>query len=458
MSTTAQSAGSAESTHAAVYRPPLSAAPKLAMLTALYFLEGMPWGFQAKVLPLFMRTHHASLIAIGLLNLLSLPWMLKAIWAPLVDRYASERFGVRKSWIVPMQALISLTCLLGAFAARSEHLLPIIVLVGFMNLFSATMDIAVDGLAVDLLDEKELGTGNIAQVVGYKFGTLTAGGLLVYATASLGWSALFFSIACIAAVICVVTALFPEPTKRVPAVETPAPEQGAYRTNEKPGEAPEKLSFKRIATLLWASMKTPGMLPLLLMIATYKTGEQLIDAMFKPFLIDKGFSVAQVALWVSTFGMVASMTGSFLGGVLASRMRIVNAVSFAAVFRAVPVFLVFLLTLHQPTRTEVIVAALAENFFGGLLTTTVFAYMMARTDKRIGATHFTLLSTVEMIGKAPIPLLAGPIAQYYGFSVLFGAGTALSAAFLLVLPSLRRADTRRLEEEAKTAAAQAEGA
>lgn len=414
---------------------------KMAMLSALYFVEGMPWGFQAKALPVFLRTHHASLTLIGMLNLLSLPWMTKALWAPLVDRYGSTRFGRRKSWIVPMQLLIALTAFGGAAVAGHAHLGLVLALVGLMNLFSATMDIAIDGLAVDLLDEPELGTGNITQVVGYKFGTLTSGGLLVWATAGTGWSGLFVAIGALALAVCVATALFPETrivaARKARSVET----AGAYRTPEVPEEPPPDL--RRIVRALFDSLKIPGMGALLAVIATYKTGEQLIDSMFKPFLIDQGFTAPQVGLWVSTFGMVASMAGSFLGGVLASRWAILRAMSTAAVFRAVPIFFVFLLTLHHPTRGEVIGVAMAENFFGGLLTTTVFAYMMARTDKRIGASHFTLLSTVEMLGKAPIPLLAGPFAQAFGYSALFGVGTALSAGFLLLMPALRRADAER---------------
>lgn len=414
---------------------------KMAMLSALYFVEGMPWGFQAKALPVFLRTHHASLTLIGMLNLLSLPWMTKALWAPLVDRYGSARFGRRKSWIVPMQLMIALTAFGGAVVAGHAHLGLVLALVGLMNLFSATMDIAIDGLAVDLLDEPELGTGNITQVVGYKFGTLTSGGLLVWATAGTGWSGLFVAIGALALAVCVATALFPE-TQIVAARKARSVEAaGAYRTPEAPEEPPPDL--RRIVRALFDSLKIPGMGALLAVIATYKTGEQLIDSMFKPFLIDQGFTAPQVGLWVSTFGMGASMAGSFLGGVLASRWPILRAMSAAAVFRAVPIFFVFLLTLHHPTRGEVIGVAMAENFFGGLLTTTVFAYMMARTDKRIGASHFTLLSTVEMLGKAPIPLLAGPFAQAFGYSALFGVGTALSAGFLLLMPALRRADAER---------------
>lgn len=411
------------------------------MLSALYFVEGMPWGFQSKALPVFLRTHHASLTLIGLLNLLSLPWMAKALWAPLVDRYWSARVGRRKSWILPMQLCVALTAFAGALVADGASLGALLALVALMNLFSATMDVAVDGLAVDLLAERELGTGNITQVVGYKFGTLTTGGLLVWATGSVGWSGLFVAMGALALAVFAATALFPEPR----AEETAPVEQGAYRTARAPDEAAPDL--RRIGRLLADTLKVPGMPALLAVLATYKTGEQLIDSMFKPFLVDRGFTASQVGLWVSTFGMGASMAGSFLGGVLASRMPILRALSAAAAFRAVPVFFVFLLTLHQPSRNEVIAVALAENFFGGLLTTTVFAYMMSRTDRRIGATHFTLLSTVEMLGKAPVPLLAGPVAQTWGYSVLFGAGTALSAAFLLLLPPLRRAEAARLDRE-----------
>src|SRR5215216_6637526 len=99
-------------------RVEMSRGSKLALLSALYFVEGMPWGFQSKALPVYLRSSGVSLTLIGLLNLLSLPWMTKVLWAPLVDRYGWRRFGRRKSWIVPLQVgLITLACF-AASAAR----------------------------------------------------------------------------------------------------------------------------------------------------------------------------------------------------------------------------------------------------------------------------------------------------------------------------------------------------
>lgn len=403
------------------------------MLTALYFVEGMPWGFQSRALPVFLRTHDVSLTLIGLLNILSLPWMAKVLWAPLVDRYWSPKIGRRKSWILPMQLCLALTAFAGATVADSGDVGMLLALVALMNLSSATMDIAVDGLAVDLLKDHELGTGNITQVVGYKVGTLATGGLLVWATGAFGWSGLFFTMGAITLLVMAATALFPEAA----AVESAVAE--AHQ------------GLRKIWALLVETLRVPGMRALVFVIATYKVGEQLVESMFKPFLIDEGYTATQVGLWVSSYGIGASIAGSCVGGLLASRMPILRAMILAAVFRAVPVFFVFLLTLHHPTRTEIILVSITESFFGGLLTTTVFAYMMSRTDRRIGATHFTLLSTIEMLGKVPVPMIAGPIAQTWGYSVLFGLGTAASVAFLLLLPPLRRADARRLAAAAAAA-------
>ena len=108
---------------------------KLLPLLALYFSEGLPFGFQAIALPLLLRERGVSLEAIGLAGLLSAPWLAKAFWAPLVDRYGSRRFGRRKSWIVPMQAGLALCSLA---AAQQQSPLAVAAIVLLMNALAAT--------------------------------------------------------------------------------------------------------------------------------------------------------------------------------------------------------------------------------------------------------------------------------------------------------------------------------
>ena len=227
---------------------------KIAFLSSLYFVQGLPFGFQANALPNYLRASGVSLTGIGLASALALPWALKAFWAPAVDRLGSEKFGRRKSWIVPLQGAMALSCCVAAWLPPSAALTPLLILILLLNLFAATQDIAVDGLAVELLGEKELGLGNAAQVVGYKLGMLTGGGLLVAASRFVGWQGLFLAMAALCLGVMFVTYRFRESSEVVREHHDGPP-------------------LKEVLSRMLASFKLPGAGWLLIFIATYKLGE-----------------------------------------------------------------------------------------------------------------------------------------------------------------------------------------
>lgn len=401
--------------------PATNTARKLALLGALYFVQGLPFGFQAVALPIYLRENEVSLTAIGFVGALSLPWMLKALWAPLVDRYASDRFGRRKSWIVPLQIGLAATCAAAAFVPPSELGL-LLALVFLMNLFAATQDIAVDGLAVDLLGPEELGPGNAGQVVGYKIGMLTGGGLLVWASRWLGWRGLFLTMALLVALVVLIVLQYRE-----------RPVRGAAT-----GGA-DRLGVRAIVVRLWRAVTTPGGGWLVAFIVTYKLGESMVDSMFKPFLVDAGFEGPDIGLWVGTWGMGFSIAGSLAGGWLAGRHPLWTALAITAVLRIFPLAAEWALAASgSPSAAGVISVTCAEHFCGGALTTAVFAFMMSRVDREIGASHYTALAAIEVFGKSPAAWAAGPLATHLGYAWLFGLGTLLSVAFLVLLLPLRR--------------------
>ncbi len=397
---------------------------KLFILSTLYFVQGLPYGFQLIALPVYLRSEGVSLAGIGLASALSLPWVFKVVWGPAVDRWGSSSFGRRRSWILPLQMSLLTSCLVAAYVPPSRGLWTLVAMVFLMNLFASTMDVAVDGLAVDLLKVEELGYGNIAQVVGYKLGILTGGGLLVWASGRIGWDGLFLGMTALIAAAMVVTLRFREP---------PPKEE---RTRE---------SLGAIAGALWRALRIPGTGFLLLFIGTYKLGETMADAMFKPFLYDAGYEPQQIGLWLGTWGMLLSLTGSFLGGVLASRIGILRAVAITSSLRALAVAGEWWLSLVEPTTPKVAAVIAAESLFGGAVTTAIFAFMMSRVDRRIAATHYTLLATVEVFGKQVASWSAGFVAEFTSYSTLFLVATVLAVAFLgLLIPVYRmEADRNR---------------
>lgn len=169
---------------------------KLALLAGLYLVQGLPYGLQSSLLPVLLRARGFSLTRVGLTKLLYAPWLFKLLWAPLVDTR-----GTPRAWLALSTAGLGLVCGLlaalppagtGPGPAGTWALLAALLL---LNLGVAVQDVALDTLAMRLLDPAELGPGNTMQVVAYKLGSVLAGGGLLALVPTLSWPLLFLLLA-----------------------------------------------------------------------------------------------------------------------------------------------------------------------------------------------------------------------------------------------------------------------
>ena len=415
--------------------PPASVpfACRFGVLFLLYLAQGLPYGFFVTALPLFLREAGWSRTSIGFYGLLGLPWFLKPLWAPLVDRFSWMRLGRRKSWILPCMAILAgLAFLLSSAEPESGRslLFPLLVVLA-VNFVAATQDIAVDGLAVDTLARQERGPGNVAQVAGFKFGMLLTGGLLLGLSQRIGWEGICLSMGFLSLFVLVVLLMVPEPHARVRA-----------------GESPPGLSE------IWASLislaSRPGFAWALLLILTYKSGEALVDAMYKIFLLDSGMDVSSIGILAGGWGMAFSLAGTFLGGWIARGPDRLRVLQWTGIVRAGPLLAVAALPFLDTPRSLWIVypVTLAEHLAGGMLTPILFAFMMDLCDRRVGATHYTALAAVEVVGKMGFGLASGLLADRLGYGLLFSLGAALSLFWpCLVVLSRPRIPQAHKEEE-----------
>jgi MFS family permease len=141
-----------------------------------------------QALPVLLRHQGVSLAVIGLTSLLSFTWAGKLLWAPLIDLYGSNRFGYRKSWIVPLQISAALLLLCTALLDPRQALLAIVCIAFLANVLAAIQDVATDALAIDVLRSAERGVGNGVQIAGYRLGMIIGGGVLLIIFDSLGWA------------------------------------------------------------------------------------------------------------------------------------------------------------------------------------------------------------------------------------------------------------------------------
>ncbi|MEY4723500.1 MAG: hypothetical protein RLZZ324_1013 [Candidatus Parcubacteria bacterium] len=379
----------------------------LFVLFLLYASQGLPYGFQRMALPILLRKQGVSLAAIGFLGVMNFFWVLKALIAPLADRYYFPRIGRRRSWIYPMQ--VSFIAAIGMAAAVHEgNIAGLLIAVLFMNLCASTQDIAVDGFAIDILKPHALGLGNTVQVVGYKVGMVLAGGVLLSMSTTHGDGFLFGGMALVA----FLPLLFLPRMKEKPV---PPDTTGIAGATERP-------SLKEIVRKAWHLVTGRGMGWAVLLIMTGKLGEELAGTMFTTYLLDHGITVGQIGIWVGSYGMAASITGSALGRLLIARWRPWTVLGLAMALRISPIGMQCWIA-HTGTLTagSVITMTILEHVTGGMVTTAIFTYMMSLVDKRVGATEYTLLSSLEVIGKSTA-VFSGVLAQRYGYEALFFTG------------------------------------
>lgn len=412
---------------------------RLFILFLLYSVQGVPYGFFTGALPLFLRDAGWSRTALGFLNGLSIPWFFKFSWAPLVDRFFFSSFGKRKSWIIPCTAVFIVLLFLLSLndPATTTTVFWLLAIVLTVNATAATQDIAVDGLAVDILTPRDRGPGNAVQVVGFKAGMLFSGGILLGLNTYLGWSGICGIMSLIAAVVFLFAIRFPEGD---------ASDAGKV----------EKVVIPEILRSMVKLITGKGMVMAILLIASYKMGEQLVDSMYKIFLRDSGISIAAIGIMSGTWGLLFSIGGSSIGGFLArdaNRLDVLLGVGIVRFFPLAAIaVLPFLSTI--PSLWVLYPISLAENFAGGMLTTVTFAFMMDLCDRRVGATHFTTLAAIEVAGKFGISLFAGMLVDYIGYGPIFALGAGISAAWVGLVQIARHSslNLNKFKPAAETAA------
>jgi PAT family beta-lactamase induction signal transducer AmpG len=141
---------------------------RMAVLLALGFASGVPLALTGNTLQAWMKDRNVDLSTIGLFGLLSFPYLLKFLWAPLMDRYVPPLLGRRRGWILVTQLLLIIAISLMAFAGNQSSLIPLAILSLAVAFFSASQDIAFDAYRVDLLPDAERGAGAAITVAGYR--------------------------------------------------------------------------------------------------------------------------------------------------------------------------------------------------------------------------------------------------------------------------------------------------
>lgn len=385
------------------------------LLGALYLAQGVPFGFFTGALPVVLRESGYSLVKISATGVLFLPWALKFLWAPYVDRY-----GTRRRWLLSLQFASAGIALGLSLLDLSTTLRWLFVGVFVVNLLSATQDVATDGIAVRLLNVQQRGVGNGIQVGAYWIGMVCGGGLLLWLFSFAGWRALFIAMA---ALLILAT---------IPVWRLRAQLDAADAENGTQDRSQEK-SATRLAVTWWSRLRRPGMVAFILLIAGFKFGNSMGSALVGPFMSDSGLTLGQIALVDGGLSSVAALVGAALGAWLSYRFGRRHALLVGGVAQTLSLGLYIVASLGIGGFSLVVTASVAEHVLGGAATVAIFALMMDAADKRFAGSDYTLVACAVVFAQGIAGLAAGIVGDMFGFTALFCVALVLSGIGCAVL-------------------------
>ncbi len=377
------------------------------MLVSLFmgFSCGLPLLLTIGLLQAWMKQRGVDLTTIGFMSLVGLPYTVKFLWAPLMDRYVPPFLGRRRGWLLIAQVSSALAIFLLGRTDPGESLAWVSVAAFFVTFCSASQDIVVDAYRREDLTDEELGLGSSLYVYGYRVGMLLAsgGGLILADHVS------FASVYAIMA-LCMIpgiatTLLTPEP----PAVA-----------------APKSLWSGAVAEPLLEFFRRDGAVSILAFILLYKLGDQMASAMTQPFYMDVGFTLTQIGAVVKVFGTGATLFGAFVGGVLMFRLGIYRALWAFGVLQAVSAGCFAILVYTGPSTLWLAVVIGFENVSAGMGTAAFMAFMASVTNRKFTATQYALLTSLMGVPRVFLSSLTGFFSAHLGW-VAFFIGCAITA-------------------------------
>ncbi len=384
------------------------------MLVAMImgFSCGLPLLLTISVLQAWMKEEGVDLTVIGMMALVGLPYTVKFLWAPLLDRYTLPFLGRRRGWLLAAQLALALA--IAGLGCTSPAKSPwMVAFAAFLVTFcSASQDIIVDAYRREDLTDRELGLGSSLYINGYRLGMLLAsgGGLIMADYIPFSLVYLIMALGMVPGIA--TTFLAPEPT-------TPA---GVPRTLKDAVINPMVEYFTR-----------RGALWILAFILLYKIGDTMASAMTTPFYLDIGFTKTQIGAVVKLFGFWATIAGSLMGGICMLRLGIPRSLWIFGILQALSTAGFALLAQIGPSLSWLAGVIAFENLSSGMGTAAYAAFMASITDKRFTATQYALLTSLMGVPRVLAAAPTGLLAKIFGWQGFFICCTVIALPGMLLL-------------------------
>ena len=397
---------------------PIFANRRIVAVTLLGFSSGLPLALTNTTLQAWFTQAGISVITIGMLSLIGLPYVWKFLWAPIIDKLVPPFLGRRRGWIALMQLSLALALFLLAQLnplGQSSWIAMLALVVAFL---SASQDIAVDAYRTDILLPKERGISAAFFIFAYRIAMLVSGGLALIFADYLGWRFTYELMAILLVGLVAIT----------------------YFSPEIPGSIKPPQNFMAAVVEPFKDLgHRDGFVIILLFIVFYKIGDALALSLMSNFLLrGLGFSLTDVGVAYKTVGLIATLLGAFVGGGLLYRLGLYSSLLYFGIAQAFSNLMFMLLAIVGKNYLLMTGSIFIEHFCSGMSTAALLAFMMELCHQQYSATQFACLSALSAVGRIISGPIAGVMVTSLGWVSFYGWTFIVCFPGLALLVMLRR--------------------
>ena len=425
--------------------------PRVCAMLFLGFSAGLTFPLVLTTLSARLRQSGIDRTTIGYFSLVGLAYSLKYFWAPIVDRVRLPvlgRLGRRRSWMLLAQCGIATGLVAMALADPASDTTRFAWLAIATAFAAATQDIAVDAYRIEAADKEWQGAMAATYQVGYQLALLCAGAGALVAAAGYGWTVAYLVMAACVAVGVVTTLIIDEPDARIDRA-TLAQEARVVAFLERSAHWPALLRHA-VAWLIGAVIcpfvdffSRNGLrvaVPILLLIVTYRLNYTTMGVAANTFYIDLGFSLTQIALVSKTYGVLMTLSGALLAGVLVKRYGIPRTLLIGWVLLTIANLAYAYIADRSPGIASLAAVVSIDNIANGIAGTAFIAYMSSLTNTAYTATQYALFGTLWSLPAKAIASQWGKIVDAFGYGPFFVYCALIGLpALVLILWAMRHA-------------------
>lgn len=433
---------------------------KMLVILLLGFSSGLPLALTGSTLRAWMTDAKVDLSTIGLFTSIGLPYTLKFLWAPFLDRYIPPFLGRRRGWILIFQFLLMAGLSAIAFLNPQTSLYAFAILGLAVAFFSASQDIVIDAHRREFLATgEELKIGSSMVTVGYQIGMLFAGAFALFLADHASWRTVYLVMAAAMLVGVLTNLSSSEPDPQI--------------------KAPQSL---KAATLdaLKDYFRRKGAVEILLFLLFYKLGDAMAGAMTIPVILKIGFTKTEIAWVVKTFGIFATIGGGLLGGFLLVRLGLLRALFLFGILQLASTAAFGILSAYEShhillaanrvlegvskeigkigisssvfgvsngfdkSHFLLMFAIAFENFSSGMGSSAFLAFIANLCNKRFTAFQYALLSSLTAVARTVLATPTGKMAKSLGWEMFFTVCALVAIPGLLLLVRYRKWETQEV--------------